>query len=84
MRKILVSAFCLLATFVSAGKISVMAQSDTKILYSDSTKGLFQVGYAADIGYGANTGYSVDPETNAVTASATAGLYSNLDLILET
>jgi hypothetical protein len=36
--------------------------------------------YSADFGYGVNTGYEVDADTNAVTSSATAGLYSNVDL----
>lgn len=81
MRKILLSAVCLLATIVSA-KTSVMAKADSYNLYSDNTVGLVQFGYSVDCGYGANTGYSVDSETNTVTASATAGIYSNLDLLL--
>jgi len=81
MRKILLSMACLLATIVSAGKTSVMAKADSYTVFSDLTKGFFTLGYAADFGYGANTGYSVDADTNAVTASATAGLYSNFDLL---
>ena len=81
MRKILLSMACLLATIVSAGKTSVMAKADSYTVFSDLTKGFFTLGYAADFGYGANTGYEVDADTNAVTASATAGLYSNFDLL---
>ena len=80
MRKILLSAICLLATVASAGKTSVMAKSDSYDVFSDLTKGYLTLAYSADFGYGANTGYSVDAESNTVTASATAGLYSNLDL----
>jgi len=72
---------CRLATIVSAGKTSVMAKTDSYTVFSDLTKGFFTLGYAADFGYGANTGYEVDTDTNAVTASATAGLYSNFDLL---
>ena len=79
MRKILLSAVCLLATIVSA-KTSVMAKQDTFSLFSDATKGFAQLGYTFDFGYGANTGYSVDEETNSVTASATAGIYSGFDV----
>ena len=81
MRKILLSMACLLATIVSAGKTSVMAKTDSYNVFTDLNKGFVTLGYAADFGYGANTGYSVDPDTNAVTASATAGLYSNFDLL---
>jgi hypothetical protein len=81
MRKILLSAICLIATIVSAGKTSVMAKSDNFVNINDATKGFFTLGYSADFGYGANTGYSVDAETNSVTASATAGLYSSFDIV---
>jgi hypothetical protein len=81
MRKILLSAICLLATVVTAAKTSVMAKADTFDLWNDATKGFVEFGYSVDFGYGANTGYAIDAETNAVTASATAGLYSNVDLL---
>jgi hypothetical protein len=81
MRKILLSMVCLVATVVSAAKTSVMAKSDTWDIFNDSTMGFFNFGYSADFGYGANTGYSVDADTNAVTASASAGLYSGVDLL---
>lgn len=80
MRKILLSAVCLLATIVSA-KTSVMAKSDSYTVFSDLSKGFMSLGYSADFGYGANTGYSVDSDTNTVTSSFTAGLYSNLDFV---
>ena len=81
MKKIILSAICLIATVVSAAKTSVMAKADSYDLWTDVNKGFITLGYSADFGYGANTGYSVDKETNAVTASATAGLYSNVDLL---
>jgi len=83
MRKILLSMICVLATVVSAAKTSVMAKEDSYTVFTDNTKGFFTLGYAADFGYGANTGYEVDADTNAVTASATAGLYSNFDLLAD-
>ena len=81
MRKILLSMVCLVATVVSAAKTSVMAASDSWDIFNDNTMGYFNYGYSADFGYGANTGYSVDADTNAVTASASAGLYSGVDLL---
>lgn len=80
MRKILLSAVCLLATIVSA-KTSVMAKTDSYTLFSDLVKGFATLSYSADFGYGANTGYEVDSDDNTVTASATAGIYSNVDLV---
>ena len=80
MRKILLSALCLVATIASATKISVKAATTRLVDLEDNTMGYFVLDYSEDFGYGANTDYSVDTETNAVTASATAGLYSNIDL----
>lgn len=81
MRKILASAICLLATIVSA-KTSVAAKTGTfDLITPDLNKGFAQFQYALDFGYGANTGYAVDDEANTVTASATAGLYSQADLV---
>ena len=81
MRKILLSAICLIATIVSAAKTSVMAKEDSYTVFSDTKMGSLTLGYSADFGYGANTGYEIDAETNSVTASATAGLYSSFDLV---
>lgn len=83
MRKILLSAICLIATIVNA-KTSVMASNNAYVFFNDATKGFAQVQYTADCGYGANWAYEVDEDTNAVTASATAGIYSQLDLEFNT
>jgi hypothetical protein len=81
MKRILLSAFCLVATIASATKTSVKAALTTLVDWEDPTMGYFVLDYSEDFGYGANTDYSVDTETNSVTASATAGLYSNMDLV---
>jgi hypothetical protein len=69
MRKILLSAICLIATIVNA-KTSVMAKNDAYVLFNDATAGFAKVQYTADFGYGANWAYEIDEDTNAVTATA--------------
>ena len=69
MRKILLSAICLIATIVNA-KTSVMAKNDAYVFFNDPTAGFAQIQYTADFGYGANHGYEIDEDTNAVTATA--------------
>ncbi len=83
MRKILLSAISLLATIVTA-KTSVMAKNDGYVFFNDATAGFAKVQYTADLGYGVSTGYEIDPDTNAVTAKAAAGIYSQVDLEFNT
>lgn len=78
MRAILFSAVCLLASFASTTPV-VQYQNKYAFL-DDTTKGQIIFQYTIDAGYNANTGYSVNGDDKSVTASATAGIYSQVDL----
>jgi hypothetical protein len=60
MRKILLSAICVLATVVSAAKTIVMAKTDSWELINNDNFGVISTGYAFDFGYGGSNGYEVD------------------------
>jgi hypothetical protein len=82
MRKILLSAICVLATVVSAAKTIVMAKTDSWELINNDNFGAISTGYSFDFGYGGSNSYEVDEETKIVSYSAAFGLTSSLDLVL--
>jgi hemolysin activation/secretion protein len=78
MRAILFSAVCLLASFASSTPL-VKYDNEYELL-NDNTKGKISFKYTVDAGYVANSGYSINGDDKSVTASATAGVYSQVDL----
>jgi putative salt-induced outer membrane protein YdiY len=78
MRAILFSAVCLLASFASTTPL-VKYDNEYELL-NDNTKGKISFKYTVDAGYVANSGYSINGDDKSVTASATAGIYSQVDL----
>jgi len=77
MRAFLFSAVCLMASFASATPI--VKYDNSYAFINDTTNGLIAFKYTVDAGYVANTGYSVNGDDKSVTASATAGIYSQVD-----